>query len=133
MQEFSRPVFLSGDVGRILPDGILVVTGRTDEIINRGGDKAAPELIEEVIRQLPDINDVAVFAIPGTSQIWAAVVCKPGWQENVVLEACRKKLAGMAPDRLIAVDRIPRNDMGKIIREELKQAIMQKISSSLMV
>jgi acyl-coenzyme A synthetase/AMP-(fatty) acid ligase len=130
---FKGGFFYPGDVGYFLPDGILVVTGRADEIINRGGDKAAPELIEEVIRQLPDITDAAVFAVPGTDQIWAAVVCKPGLQQDVVLQTCRKKLAGMAPNRLIEVDRIPRNDMGKIVREELKQAIMRNLSSSLMV
>jgi acyl-CoA synthetase (AMP-forming)/AMP-acid ligase II len=119
-------------VGRLLPDGILVITGRLDEIINRGGDKAAPELIEEVIRRLPEIADAAVFAVPGTTQIWAALVCKGKLNETAVLEACRKKLAGMAPNRLIEVDRIPRNDMGKIIRDDMKKIIMRKLSWSIM-
>jgi acyl-coenzyme A synthetase/AMP-(fatty) acid ligase len=129
---FKDGYFYPGDVGRLLPDGILVVTGRVDEIINRGGDKAAPELIEEAIRTIPEISDAAVFAVPGTNQIWAAVVCKGKLQHTEVLEACRKKLAGMAPNRLIELDRIPRNDMGKIIREDMKKAIMRKISWSLM-
>ena len=38
----------------------------------------------------------------------------------------------MAPDRLIDLDRIPRNDMGKIIREDMRKAIMRRISFSLM-
>jgi len=129
---FKDGYFYPGDVGRVLPDGILVITGRTDEIINRGGDKASPELIEEVIRRMPEIADAAVFAVPGTDQIWAAVVAKGKLQQDVVLETCRKKLAGMAPNRLIELDRIPRNDMGKIIREDMKKAIMRKISWSLM-
>jgi acyl-coenzyme A synthetase/AMP-(fatty) acid ligase len=129
---FKDGFFYPGDVGRMLPDGILVVTGRVDEIINRGGDKAAPELIEEAIRAIPEISDAAVFAVPGTNQIWAAVVCKGKLQHKQVLDACRKKLAGMAPNRLIELDRIPRNDMGKIIREDMRKAIMRKISWSLM-
>jgi acyl-coenzyme A synthetase/AMP-(fatty) acid ligase len=129
---FKDGYFYPGDVGRLLPDGILVITGRVDEIINRGGDKAAPELIEEVIRRLPEIADAAVFAVPGTTQIWAALVCKGKLNENAVLEACRKKLAGMAPNRLIEVDRIPRNDMGKIIRDDMKKIIMRKLSWSIM-
>jgi acyl-coenzyme A synthetase/AMP-(fatty) acid ligase len=129
---FQAGYFYPGDVGRILPDGILVITGRSDEIINRGGDKAAPELIEEVIRKLPEISDAAVFAVPGTDQIWAAVVCKGKLRQDAVLEECRKKLAGMAPNRLIELERIPRNDMGKIIREDMKKAIMRKVSFSLM-
>jgi acyl-coenzyme A synthetase/AMP-(fatty) acid ligase len=129
---FKDGYFYPGDLGRLLPDGILVITGRTDEIINRGGDKAAPELIEEVIRKIPQVVDAAVFAVPGTSQIWAAVVCNGALQEQVVLATCRNKLAGMAPDRLFHVDRIPRNDMGKIIREDMKKIIMRKLSWSLM-
>ena len=117
---------------RVSQDGVLVISGRTDEIINRGGDKAAPELIEEVIRKLPEIADAAVFAVPGTDQIWAAVVCTGKLQQKEVLEACRKKLAGVAPSRLIELERIPRNDMGKIIREDLRKAVAQKMSSSLM-
>ena len=51
---------------------------------------------------------------------------------DAVLEECRKKLAGMAPNRLIELERIPRNDMGKIIREDMKKAIMRKLSFSFM-
>jgi long-chain acyl-CoA synthetase len=129
---FNDGYFYPGDLGRLLPDGILVITGRIDEVINRGGDKAAPELIEEVIRRVPQIVDAAVFAVPGTTQIWAAVVCNGELEDRVVLEACRSKLAGMAPDRLFQVDRIPRNDMGKIIREDIKTIIMHQLSRSVM-
>ncbi|MGA7164741.1 MAG: hypothetical protein WBE29_12415 [Pseudolabrys sp.] len=41
-------------------------------MINRGGSKSAPEMIEEVLRQVPEIGDAAVFAVPNTD--WAAVV-----------------------------------------------------------
>jgi acyl-coenzyme A synthetase/AMP-(fatty) acid ligase len=129
---FNDGYFYPGDLGRLLPDGILVVTGRIDEVINRGGDKAAPELIEEVIRKVPQIVDAAVFAVPGTAQIWAAVVCNGQLEDHAVLETCRSKLAGMAPDRLFQIDRIPRNDMGKIIREDMKKIIMHQLSRSLM-
>jgi len=128
---FKDGYFYPGDLGRLLADGVLVITGRTDEVINRAGDKAAPELIEEVIRKLPQIVDAAVFAVPGTTQIWA-VVCSGEVQDRAVLDACREKLAGMAPDRLFKVDRIPRNDMGKIIRDEMKKLIMRKLSWSFM-
>ncbi|MFY9787964.1 MAG: hypothetical protein WA445_07930 [Pseudolabrys sp.] len=39
-------------------------------MINRGGSKSAPEMIEEVLRQVPEIGDAAVFAVPNTD--WAA-------------------------------------------------------------
>ena len=53
-----------------------MIAGRVDEVLNKGGDKAAPEMIEEVLRMLPQIADAAAFAIPGRDQIWAAIVCK---------------------------------------------------------
>src|SRR5581483_12419615 len=111
---------------------LLVITGRRDEVINRGGSKAAPDAIEEVLRQFSGIDDAAVFAVPNTDQIWAAVVCKGALRQNEILDQCRKKLGGMAPDRLFVLDRIPRNDMGKIIREEMKAKIMRKLAVSFM-
>jgi acyl-coenzyme A synthetase/AMP-(fatty) acid ligase len=129
---FKDGYFYPGDLGHLTADGLLVITGRTTEVINRGGDKLAPEVIEEVIRMAPAIIDTAVFAVPGTQQVWAAVVCKGPLQTEAILAFCRQRLAGMAPDRLIELERIPRNDMGKIIREDMKQAIMRKLSSTFM-
>jgi acyl-CoA synthetase (AMP-forming)/AMP-acid ligase II len=80
---------------------------------------------------MPEISDAAVFAVPNTEQIWAAVVgtsVKP----EAILAFCRQKLAGMAPDRIFELDCIPRNDMGKIIREEMREAIMKRLATSFM-
>jgi acyl-CoA synthetase (AMP-forming)/AMP-acid ligase II len=124
--------FYPGDVGKLMPDGLLVITGRVNEIINRGGDKLAPEVIEAVLRLIPEISDAAVFAVPNTDQIWAAVVATGMLKPEAILAFCQQKLAGMAPDRIFELDRIPRNDMGKIIREEMREAIMKKLASSFM-
>jgi acyl-CoA synthetase (AMP-forming)/AMP-acid ligase II len=128
---FKDGWFYPGDIGKLMADGLLVITGRVNEIINRGGDKLAPELIEGVLRMMPEISDAAVFAVPNTEQIWAAVVgtsVKP----EAILAFCRQKLAGMAPDRIFELDCIPRNDMGKIIREEMREAIMKRLATSFM-
>jgi acyl-coenzyme A synthetase/AMP-(fatty) acid ligase len=124
--------FYPGDVGKLMPDGLLVITGRVNEVINRGGDKLAPEVIEGVLRLMPEIADAAVFAVPNTDQIWAAVVGKAPLKHEGILAFCKQKLAGMAPDRIFELDRIPRNDMGKIIRDEMREAIMKRLSSSFM-
>jgi len=129
---FKDGWFYPGDLGHLTADGLLVITGRTTEVLNRGGDKLAPEVIEEVLRMAPAISDAAAFAVPGTQQIWAAVVSSGALQTEAVLAFCRQHLAGMAPDRLIELDRIPRNDMGKIIREDMKQAIMRRLASTFM-
>jgi acyl-CoA synthetase (AMP-forming)/AMP-acid ligase II len=129
---FKDGYFFPGDLGKLMPDNLLVVTGRRDEVINRGGTKTAPEMIEDVLRQVPEISDAAVFAVPNTDQIWAAVVCKGQLRQNEILELCRQKLGGAAPDRLFVLDSNPRNDMGKIIRDEMKAKIMRKLAVTFM-
>ena len=59
-------------------------------------------------------------------------MCKGKLQQDAILTLCREKLAGMAPDRLIELDEIPRNDMGKIIREKMKQKIMRRLAFTFM-
>ncbi len=124
--------FYPGDIGKLTSDGLVIITGRVNEVINRGGDKLAPEVIESTLRLMPDITDAAVFAVPNTDQIWAAVVGRQPLKHEAILAFCRSKLAGMAPDRIFELDRIPRNDMGKIIRDEMREAIMKRLSSSFM-
>jgi acyl-coenzyme A synthetase/AMP-(fatty) acid ligase len=131
-QIFRDGWFYPGDLGKLMPDGLLVITGRVNEVINRGGDKLAPEVIERALLLMPEIADAAVFAVPNTDQIWAAVVGKQPLKHEAILAFCKAKLAGMAPDRIFELDRIPRNDMGKIIREEMREAIMKRLSSSFM-
>lgn len=129
---FKDGWFYPGDIGKLMADGLLIITGRVNEVINRGGDKLAPEVIEGALRQMPEIADAAVFAVPNTDQIWAAVVGTQPLQHEAILPFCKAKLAGMAPDRIFELERIPRNDMGKIIREEMREAIMKRLSSSFM-
>jgi acyl-coenzyme A synthetase/AMP-(fatty) acid ligase len=76
VEHFRDGWFYPGDVGRLHPDGLVVITGRTSEVINRGGVIVAPELIEEVLRRDPAVRDVAVVGVPrnGLDEIWAAVV-----------------------------------------------------------
>jgi acyl-coenzyme A synthetase/AMP-(fatty) acid ligase len=130
---FKDGWFYPGDAGRVMADGLLVITGRVTEVINRGGDKLAPELIEEVIRMAPGVSDAAVFAIPGTDQIWATVVCAGKVPQKELLALCREKLAGLTPDRILQLDEIPRNDMGKIVREKMREKIMRRLASSFML
>jgi acyl-coenzyme A synthetase/AMP-(fatty) acid ligase len=129
---FKDGWFYPGDIGRLTADGMLIITGRVTEVINRGGDKLAPEVIEGALRMMPEITDAAVFAVPNTDQIWAAVVGSAPLNHEAVLSFCRQRLAGMAPDRLFELERIPRNEMGKIIREEMREAIMKRLSASFM-
>ncbi|GLY65467.1 class I adenylate-forming enzyme family protein [Amycolatopsis taiwanensis] len=63
----------SGDLGVYDGDGYLTITGRKREIIRSGGETIAPVEVEEAIRALPGIEDVAVVGLP--DERWGEIVC----------------------------------------------------------
>jgi long-chain acyl-CoA synthetase len=103
-------------------DGLLRVLGRTDDVINRGGAKLNPEAIEEVMMTLADLREVAVFGAPdGKGDI---VICA-AFVPNVRVAAadfharCREQLGAQAPAFIMEMRQLPRNAMGKVLRNEL--------------
>jgi acyl-CoA synthetase (AMP-forming)/AMP-acid ligase II len=123
---FKDAWFYPGDVGRIYPDGLVVITGRTNEVINRGGIIVAPEVIEEVLRLDSRVQDIAVVGVlnaAGIEEIWAAVVSDTELDARTMIEASRPKLNEKVPDRIIRIDAIPRNENGKIKRNELRELL----------
>lgn len=118
--------FLPGDLARMTDDGILVITGRTGQMINAGGVKLAPEMIEELLQSHPDIADAgAIGMIGGTGieEIWVAVVARRELTGEAVAEFCRQRNAHMTPRVVKFVTTIPRNALGKIARDALKQML----------
>jgi acyl-CoA synthetase (AMP-forming)/AMP-acid ligase II len=116
--------FYPGDIGSLQPDGMLVVSGRSTEMINRGGGIIAPDLVEEVLLAAPGVADAAAVGMTndaGLEEIWAAVVVGTGFDPTEALRFCQLRLSDRAPERLIPIDVVPRNDMGKIIREDVRQ------------
>lgn len=61
--------FYPSDVGRVMPRGVLVVTGRTDELNNRGCVKVSPQVIEVVLLSLPQVTEAAAFGLPDRSGV----------------------------------------------------------------
>src|SRR5581483_1612298 len=61
--------FYPGDRARITRDGLMILTGRTSDIINVGGLKLAPEVIEDTLREHPSIADAAAFGAMGSGGI----------------------------------------------------------------
>lgn len=123
--------YRTGDVGRLLAGGILVLGGRADEIINLGGTKIQPAETEGVLLEVPTILEAAVFAVPGpegTPRLLAAVVVGEGYDEQAALSHCRARLGQRAPYRLLRVRQLPRNAAGKVLRHEL--AARTRISAS---
>jgi acyl-coenzyme A synthetase/AMP-(fatty) acid ligase len=135
VDEAGRPVplvdgqgwFYPGDVGHFEVDGLLVVTGRTGEVINRGGVVVAPEAIEEVLRGFAGVEDVAVVGVTtasGVDEIWAAVVPAGKIDAQGMLNAARARLMERAPDRLFQVARLPRGESGKVMRNAVREELL---------
>jgi len=124
-QHFRDGWFYPGDVGYLRGDGLLVVTGRQETLLNVGGDKVNPEIVEEVLSSHPAIADCAVVNIPnelGIEEIHALIVPRGVFNEAELRKHCAQKLQRVfTPVRFVAVERIPRNDMAKIERGRLME------------
>ena len=116
----------TGDVGYLDDNGYLFLKGRNDEVINVGGEKIIPHDIEQVVRQIPGVEDSAAFGIPHEvfGQTIKLVVKK---SENsdlgklVILTHCMKNLEKFKiPSKIEFVDSIPKNEYGKVKRSMLK-------------
>lgn len=121
---FQGGWFIPGDLGRLRADGLLHITGRADEMINAGGVKLSPVMVDEFLLAQPGVRDAATFAFRQTGrndQIWAAIVCADDFNQKALLEACRVRLNSRAPTRLVVLAEIPRNAMGKPLRQKLSQ------------
>lgn len=119
--------FHTGDVGHFEANGQLVLTGRTTEIINRGGVVVAPEAIEEVLRAYPGVEDVAVVGVPGVNgvdEIWAAVVPSGSLDAQGLLNMARQRLMERAPDRVFQLGRLPRAESGKMQRNAVRDELI---------
>lgn len=121
-QAFTQGWFRTGDQGYLDPDGYLFITGRTKEIINRGGEKIAPREVEEVLLDHPQIVQAVVFPAPDPmlgETVGAAVITEP---DSELDERELRRFASLrlvpfkVPSRILFVDEIPKGPTGKLQR-----------------
>ncbi|HYG85399.1 MAG TPA: AMP-binding protein [Azospirillum sp.] len=128
-RSFFGDWFRTGDVGYLDEDGFLFLTDRKKDMIISGGENIASSEIERVIFLLPEVNEVAVIALP--DERWgevpaAIVVLKEGAQLDVqtLEQHCRQHLAGFkVPKRLIIREALPRNPSGKVLKRVLRDEL----------
>jgi acyl-CoA synthetase (AMP-forming)/AMP-acid ligase II len=116
----------TGDVGWMDDDGYLYITGRTKDLIIRGGENIAPGEIEGVLQQHPAVEDAAVIGVPDVEwgeEVKAIVVAKGDKPSPEDLTSFVKgKLASYkAPKYYEFVDELPRNYLGKVLKTELRK------------
>ena len=121
---FKDGWFYPGDLGALRHDRLLTITGRVNEIINAGGVKVSPNLINNVLTGIGGIVDAAAFGVDypdRATEIWAAVVAPQPIDEKALIATCISVLNSRAPRRILRVEQIPRNANGKILAAELRR------------
>jgi malonyl-CoA/methylmalonyl-CoA synthetase len=124
----SDGFFITGDLGKLDNDGYVHILGRAKDLIISGGFNIYPKEIEIEIDALAGVMESAVIGLPHGDfgeAVAAIIVPKPGasLDERVVQEALGKKLAKFKlPKRVIFVKELPRNAMGKVQKNVLRES-----------
>ncbi len=127
-QEFTDDGwFRTGDIGVFDTDGYLSIVGRAKDLIITGGYNVYPKEIELALDELPQVAESAVIGVPHDDfgeAVTAVVVGKPGAKadEERIIATLKSKLAGYkVPKRVYFVDALPRNAMGKVQKNLLRE------------
>lgn len=116
----------TGDLGRILPDGALVLTGRRAEFLNIGGNKRTPAFFESLAREIAPVSEVAAFRLPGLAgddAVGLALVAGPGFDLAALARGLLQRLGEAYPVHLFVLDRLPLTETGKIDRRALSRLL----------
>jgi len=123
---FRAGWFYPGDRGQITPGGLMIVNGRTSDVINAGGLKLAPEVIEDILRQHPAVAEAAAFGAMGDGgieEISVALVVRTPVADTQVIHWSAER--GIPVTRIFVVDTLPKAPSGKIQRDLLKRQLLK--------
>jgi acyl-coenzyme A synthetase/AMP-(fatty) acid ligase len=131
--------YRTGDLGIVDEDGFLHITGRVKDVINRGGEKVPVVEIENLLFTHPAVKDVAIVAMPDPrlgERACAFVVTADG-RPPLGFEAMQEFLAAARvskyywPERLELIDVLPRNPVGKIQKNLLRERAAELVAATL--
>jgi len=127
--------FITGDLGLVDERGYVHIVGRDKDLVISGGYNVYPKEVEQVIDRLDAVEESAVIGLPHPDfgeGVTAVVVRRPGerLEEADVLEALQGHLARYKqPKRVFFVDALPRNAMGKVQKNELRDRFQDVYAS----
>jgi malonyl-CoA/methylmalonyl-CoA synthetase len=128
---FELDWFKTGDLGHIDKDGYYYLTDRIKHIIISGGENISPKEVEAVINLVEGVAESSVVGIDDEKwgeKVMAAVVKKPDANvgEAEIQQYCKKHLHNWkCPKEIVFVEELPRNTMGKVLKEEVKEFFRQ--------
>ena len=137
-EAFTDGWFRSGDTATWLQGGYAKILGRTSvDILKSGGYKLSALEIEEVLREHEAVADVAVVGLPDDT--WgeiavAAVIARPGRAgeaaEGPLRAWAKERIAAYkVPKRVVVLDELPRNPVGKVVKPELAGIVRERLGA----
>jgi len=118
--------FITGDLGVRDFQGYISIVGREKDLIISGGLNVYPKDVEQVINDCSCVSESAVIGIPDADlgeAVTAIVVCNAEtFDKQLIISTIKKNLAGFKrPKQLFFVDKLPRNAMGKVQKNHLRE------------
>tara|TARA_B100000519_G_scaffold74699_1_gene64187 strand:+ start:5109 stop:6605 length:1497 start_codon:yes stop_codon:yes gene_type:complete len=122
-EAFTNGWFRTGDQGEISNSGILTLTGRLKELINRGGEKISPLEVDATLIKHPNIVEAVCFGasdIKYGEVVHAAIVTSESISASEIQSFCSDHIADFKiPSKIYIVDQLPRTATGKIQRRNI--------------
>ena len=131
----GQKLIRTGDYGRIDSEGLIYFYDRIKNTIVRKGNNIFPFEVESVIHTVKGIKEVCVIGLPdeteGTDIVCACIVAQPDTEEKSLSAALKKRCEDClpkvaVPSKVVFLQELPKNQMGKIDRQSLKQMIWAK-------
>jgi len=127
-QEFRDGWFVTGDLGLIDENGYVAIVGRGKDLIITGGLNVYPKEVETAIDALPGVVESAVVGAPhpdfGEGVVAVVVRSDPALDEAAITSGLAERLARFKqPKRVVFRDALPRNTMGKVQKQKLREEL----------
>lgn len=124
----------TGDMAYIDDDGYLHIADRKKDMVIVSGFNVFPNEVEQVVGQCAGVVECAVVGVPdekrGEAVVLVLVVDDPSLDEEKILKHCREQLtAYKIPRRLVFVRSLPKSNVGKILRREIRDSLLPCIST----
>ena len=119
--------FISGDMAKMDEHGRIQIVGREKDLVISGGLNIYPKEIEEAIDALDGVSETAIIGVPHADlgEGLVAVICpKAGFkiEPEAIITTLKPRLAGFkVPRKIFTVDSLPRNTMGKVQKNVLRE------------
>jgi O-succinylbenzoic acid--CoA ligase len=130
-KKVNNGFYFTGDYGWLDKDGYLYIESRREDLIISGGENVNPKEVEQFLIQLPSISDAYVFA--EADETWGQVICAAVVinsiisQDEIGNQLKNMMAAYKVPKKFYFIERIPRNEMGKVEKGKLKKLLNQVV------